>query len=153
MTGWSWSDVYPGRRAVTLVVPRRLARAMLEAAEAVGRRIGPSAILMDHLVLAAEDTALAARPPAPAPAREVPICPEKWENSAPAPAGEAPVPAPRTRAGRAGFNNYGKRGKTAAPAVSAGDRALIDQAVAEGHVTKVAPGSALPPRWLMGEGI
>jgi len=52
---WSWSDVWPGRVAVTVVMPAAKAAALLDAAAAAGRKVAPSVVLMDHFMLARED--------------------------------------------------------------------------------------------------
>lgn len=45
MMAWTWTDAFPGHRAVTLLLPADVARALLEQAAADGRIIAPDTIM------------------------------------------------------------------------------------------------------------
>jgi hypothetical protein len=80
---WSWSDTYPDRVAVTVLMPRHLARAMLDASAAAGHVVAPRTMLIDHLMLA--------KPP-PAAESEAPRAPlEAASKASPRPVATPPA--------------------------------------------------------------
>lgn len=134
---FNWTDVYPGHRVLTLVLPAREARKLLEEAALDGRLIAPDTVrgLPDGGgQMPFEPVSKASGEPVERPI--VQRCDRAGRDPGPVSAPVVPVARPRPRpVGPMQGGESPLTIKTIDPAL----RAMIDEAVAAGKVTRCPP--------------